>query len=238
MKQYNFRNNSFIKKKIENSLVEAKIVFKTEEATWVPLNAPSVVPISLDSSFNQGIDGMIKMEGFISTIKTHAKEKVTLLMTEGAHLNALSLKHADPVKKNKQDCDTLLKHFKEVFAECEIAYWDECVNNHPDYGHLKKFIVALSQTDCIFQNFLQEDALSTYTLARKQEYPDKELYLQKTVADLIEQCVCVLLLDKQGYKWQFYPGKQFLSVEYVNQNSSLELVYVFLAIERKKVQLV
>ena len=47
---------------------------------------------------------------------------------------------------------------------------------------------------------------STYTLARAQEFPDKNAYLRSTIDDLLEQCAYTLVVAAKGYRFKILSG--------------------------------
>jgi hypothetical protein len=58
------------------------------------------------------------------------------------------------------------------------------------------------------------------------------------IEDLIEQCICMQILAKQGFRYLFYPGAPCHSTEYVNRkcipnDHYLHWIDVFVTIEKK-----
>ena len=101
-------------------------------------------------------------------------------------------------------------------------------------------VAIFTQADPVFRKHLHADAEATYIADRVHEFSDKEVYINKTIEDLLEQCVCVLVLASKGYRFQFYPGRSYVSTEYVNNTfvpSGMQIsnIDVFISIEKKTI---
>lgn len=73
-----------------------------------------------------------------------------------------------------------------------------------------------------------------------QKFSNKELFIEKAIEDLLEQCASLLVLSNKGYRFQFYPGKPYASIEYVNRvfipkDNQIFWIDVFLTIEKKTI---
>lgn len=235
MSYYNLRKNFFINFERGNYEIKAKLVIKTREIEWVKTLSHVVIPISIHSFFHLGIEGEMKMQAFISTIKQNVQSKVTILMTEMAHVNVLSLKDENAAETCKKDALGIVKRFQELFDDCTIVYWEEYIQKDPNYQTCKEKILEQYQRDVTFQSLLLENAHSTYTSTRSIEHQDKSLFLERAIYDLLEQSICLHVLSKKGYRFQFYPGRQYSAIEYLNQNISMVLVHVFVSIEKKRI---
>lgn len=244
MNIYNLRKNYFAIFSNKEICINSKLAFKTKETHWLHTDAPVILPISIHSAFHKKITGEMKMEAFISIIKDHVKGKITILLTEKAHLNILSLKFNNNYQKAYEIClkeaQMLEKHFHWLFAGCNIAFWDFFICQDPKYREFQERIKNLYLIDPVFRNHLLADAETTYISDRINEYPDRTLFIEKTIDDIMEQCVCLLVLIEKGYRFQFYPGNQYVAVEYVNHiffddEKRMSLIKVFLTIEKKKI---
>ncbi|MBA3284150.1 MAG: hypothetical protein H0U27_03690, partial [Nitrosopumilus sp.] len=87
-----------------DEVVRGKLAFKTKETNWLNTETPVVVLISIHSSFNDGICGELKMNAFLSTIKNHVKGKITILLSDIAHLRTRNLHHQEDLKKTFDCC--------------------------------------------------------------------------------------------------------------------------------------
>jgi nucleosome binding factor SPN SPT16 subunit len=65
---------------------------------------------------------------------------------------------------------------------------------------------------------LRADAEDTYNEDRKKDFPDKSLYISKFELDLLEHCIFYLIASKNGYKFEFYPGKIYSSIDFFNNH--------------------
>ncbi len=57
---------------------------------------------------------------------------------------------------------------------------------------------------------------NTYNQERALLFPDKDLFIKATIEDILEQCICILVLSNKGYRFQFYPGTSYTAVEHIN----------------------
>jgi len=240
-----WRKNFFSSAAKDNTKVSAKLAFKTSQTDWLNTESPVIVPISIHTIFHEGLLGELKMQAFISIIKSHVKGKITILMTEKAHLKAVSIRYNLDDEKAYQlclkDAQDLANRFKSCFEDCEVTYWQTSISNDPNYPMYRKRIMDLYTTDPTFQSLVCADAESTYTSERANEFPDKELFIQKTIEDLLEQCICIVVSVNSGYRFQFYPGPNYASHDYMNKilflpDIQLNFIQVSLSVERKKIQ--
>lgn len=110
--------------------------------------------------------------------------------------------------------------------------------SHKEYTSFKNLLQQLMQRDDAFRSSLLADAEAAYTEKRRKEFPDQKLFIEKMIADLIEQCVCIQILGKQGYRYLFYPGPPCASAQYINDHyilpeNRLHWIDVFITIEKK-----
>jgi hypothetical protein len=244
MNIYNLRKNFSATYSHNDMTIRGKLAFKTKETNWLDTEAPVIVPISIQSSFHEGMAGYLKMNAFISTIKAHVKGNITILFTEKAHLNVASLRFQNNYQRTFDEClhqaYEVADRFKVFFEGCNIVYWHKYIGHDPSYSFFYDKIIKIYQTDSVFQSHLSADAEITYTSERASEFIDKFLFISKAIEDLLEQCICVLVMANKGYRFQFYPGSQFASVEYVNRmfvdiEKKLSFIDVFLTIEKKTI---
>jgi len=243
MNKYNWRKR--FRKTISNDKLslDGKIAFKTEETDWEGTALPAIVPISIHSSFHEGIEGALKMEALLSVLSESTSGSVTLLMTDRAHLQVASLIYGNNVnlalEMCLQDSNSLKERFRSLFRPYPVVSWAQYISADPFAPQFQKKIQGLATADPIFSNLLTIDAASTYTPDRQKEFSDRELFMEKAKEDLIEQCMCILVLAQKGYRYMFYPGEQFSSVKYVNETllgegERISMIHVFLSFEKKK----
>lgn len=244
MNTYNLRKNYTAFISDHDKLIRAKLAFKTKETLWEKTEAPVIVFVSIHSAFHNDLVGDLKMNAFISTIKSNVRGKVTILLTENAHINALSLKCQNNLQKAFEEClkdaNNLCKRYFYYFEGCHVAFWHSFICQNENYDASLKIVNDLYQSDEVFRNNLKEDAENSYTNQRNDEFSNKALFIRKTIIDLTEQCACLLVLAKMGYRFLFYPGKPYTCTEYLMQvilpkNEQILWVDVFLAIEKKSI---
>lgn len=246
MSSYNWRKNFIATVFNCEHSIKGKLAFKTKETNWINTDSSVIIPLSIHTNFHEGLDGELKVNAFISTIKDHVKGKITIILADQAHLGVLSLKYQNCItaalRKCTEDAHLLLNRLKTYFEYCNVVYWQSYIGQDENYKYFYSVVKNLSLTDTVFQELLKKDAESTYTDARAQEFPDKEQFMLKAHEDLLEQCVCLLVIANKGYRFQFYPGASFASTEYVNEillhsDKKITQVKVFLTIEKKIMQL-
>lgn len=242
MSKYKWRKNYSAIYCNNDTLIKGRLAFKTIETHWVYTSDPVIVPISIHSAFHEGEAGDLKMNAFLSIIKSHVRGKITILLSDKAHLNVACLKHQTHEQKAFEDClnkaRMITNRFKACFEPCHVVFWHSYIGEDPCYPYYQELIKRIYQTDAIFRKHLQEDAEFTYTAERANEFPDKSLFISKTIDDLLEQCICLLVIANKNYRYQFYPGRNFSSVHYINRtllpdNRQISYIHVFLTIEKK-----
>lgn len=237
--------SKYIKMELQfpDQTAHAKVSFKTKESTWIDSENPVIIPISLHSIFHDEYKGEIKMNALISVIKDHVKGPITILMTEKAHLHALSLKYNHDYTQAWQEClqasQNLSSRYADFFKYCQVSNWNY-ISEDKNYEKAKHFILSLFDNDAIFREYLYKDALSTYTTDRAEVYLDQPLFIQKTIEDIIEQCSALLVMAIKGYRFLFYPGAPLTSQEYVRslfpKETPISWISVFLNIEKRRLQ--
>lgn len=222
MNKYLFRSNFNVSFLDQLRKIRAKIVVKTLETHWVNTSEPVVITVSIHSAFHDNYEGDLKMNALVSTIKKNVNGKVTILFTERAK--------------------ELNFRYQPYFEGCNVMYWHSYICTDPHLEYCQKVIKNLITQDRLFQQLVQKDAESCYTEDRKLAYPDEDLFMKKNREDIIEHCVCWLVLMKKGYRFQFYPGRPYTSMEYVakyiaKDEKKLEWIHVFLSVEKKVEQM-
>lgn len=157
MNKYQFRKNYFF---------SGKIVFKTQETAWINTTQPVLVPISIHSSFHQGIIGPVKMNAYLSLLKENIQGPITLLMTEKAHWKVNSLNFETETQALEQmlkDARALEAQFAHCFADCQVKYWHEYINQDPYYPAFHKQVIDLYQNDSTFHNLILQDTDLAYS---------------------------------------------------------------------------
>lgn len=238
MKVYNLRKNHTAFFSTGGTITKGKLAFKTRETDWLNTDSPILIPISIDSHFHEGISGDLKMSAFCSVLKKHVQGHITILMTERAHLNVLGLENGKEYALRSSLCRAhqLVDRYKHYFRDCDVQFWSSFICQDPSYQQSVDRITYFFQNDAIFRSHLISDAELTYTSERAELFSDRDLFIRAAISDIMEQCVCLLILVKKGYVFQFYPGHQYGAVEYINQlllKSSLKMISVFLTIEKK-----
>lgn len=215
--------------------VNGHLAFKTRQADWIGTVNPSIALVSVHSTFNEGIDGYFKMAAFISTIRENIQGKVSVLIADTAHLHTMRLLGGS-LDQLSQSAQELVLRFSSYLAAVEVDYWSSSIMENPEYKKYKKQLLQLAQTDNHFMSVLLGDAESAYTEKREVVFPNKALFIEKMIDDLIEQCTCMQILAKQGYRYIFYPGTPCASTEYINHlfKNDIQWIDVFVTIEKKK----
>lgn len=237
-----WRNNFTSIYQNANVSITGKIAFKVKEKHWIGTQSRVVLLISIHSAFHDDYQGELKMNAFVETIKKTVKGPITVLFTEKAHVQTLALRYQNNYQmafsQSLSDARNLATRYQSYFNSCRITYWHEYIEQDPSYSESTQKVQELYKNDSLFQHYLSLDAVSAYTEKRMQEFPDKDLFIEKTIADLLEQCTGLLVLANKGYRFQFYPGSSNLSVEYANRhlipkNNQISWINVNLSIEKK-----
>ena len=242
MNIYKWRNNFTSVYRNQDEVVRGKLAFKTKETNWLQTEMPVIVLVSIHSSFNDGVGGDLKMDAFLSTIKGQVKGKITVLLSDMAHLRINSLNHQKDLQKTFECCvedARLLGHrYQSYFEGCDVVYWHSYISRDPQFPLYLDFLKKVYEKNQVFQAHVNSDVKTTYTEERRNKYSEEALYFEKGIEDIFEQCACVMVLANKGYRFQFYPGSPNTSVEYVNRTFISEdkricWINVFLAIEKK-----
>lgn len=246
MNKYIWRRNHTSLFVDQDKTIRGKLAFKTKSVHWLDTQSPVIAMISLHTAFHESNDGDLKMNAFMSTIKSHVKGKITVLICDIAHKQAMSLEYQNNLDKAFETCilhaQKLRERYQHYFESCSVVQWHSYISQDTSYGPSFKLVKELYENDFVFQELLKRDAEAAYTEERMQKFPDKDLFLQKTHEDILEQCASILVLANKGYRFQFYPGNPNASTEYVGKKmlpsgSQLSWVHVFLTIEKKTITL-
>ena len=241
MKKYAWRNSVTATISNREALFRGKLAFKTQDTSWIQTNDPVIVLISVASQFHEGIGGDLKMNALMTTIKNNVKGSITVLLAECAHLQTASLAHNGDkslaLQEATKTAKILAERYKQCFESCNVEYWHSYIRKDKAFADALAYAKSLYKDDLYFIQHVKNSAEASYTLDRMHEYPDKAVYIEMTVNDLLEQCACVLVLASKGYRFQFYPGSPCSCTEYINslldKNTQISWIDVFLSIEKK-----
>lgn len=244
MSLYIWRKNFTATYSNQKQIIRGKLAFKTKNIQWLETETPVIVLVSIHSAFHEEINGDLKMNALISTIKSNVKGKITVLLSDRAHIHTLSLNYQNNENKAFEDClnsaHTLKHRYNNYFENCNVVYWHSYICQDNKYTLALSLLKDLYQTDSIFRDHLRNDAESTCNDNRMKLFSDKILYIEKAIEDLLEQCACILILVNKGYRFQFYHGSPYKSIEYVNRfffpdDKQICWIDIFLSIEKKTV---
>lgn len=232
IRKYLFRKNYKGTFEIEGERLTGHLAFKTQETSWLGTHSPIVVLVSVHSAFHVGMEGFLKMDAFLSTIKSCVEGKISILIADTAHLAAETL--LQRANSCLQAGRELALRYQSLLVGYEILYWHTLCKGE-DYAHIRSQLLLLIESDAKIHDLLRLDAESTYTEKRAQECPNKASFIQATITDLVDQCVVLQLLSQRGYRTLFYPGAPYQSTEYLRSTlqSQLRWIDVFLSIEKK-----
>lgn len=246
MLKYNFRKNFSSISSNDEMTIKGKLAFKTKDIDWLNTNDPVIVPISIRSTFLEGLAGDLKMHAFTSIIKNHVNAKITILLTEKSHLHVASLKYNTnsyqrAFEEESGFAKSIENRFESYFKDCRVEYWDTYISNDLNYSIFSEQIIKLYQTDSAFKSHILYDAETTYTPQRASIFVNKIIFMEKAVKDLLEHCVGMLIFANKGYKFLFYPGNLYSCMDYINNTmigaaQRVSPVNVCLTIERKTVE--
>jgi hypothetical protein len=215
--------------------IKGKLAFKTIKTNWLNTDSPVIILLSVKSAFHEEVTGDLKTHALISTIKESVNGKVTILLSDGAHLHVNSLENRGDLKKTLENstqlAKNLAKRYHHYFEKCDVAYWHSYITLDASFPHFMCKLKNLYDSDVEFKKLIEEDAERL-----SQPFSFKSDYVEHVKLDLLDQCAAIFILAKKGYRFQFYPGKTYPSVDYINQKllkEKIEWVDVFLTIEKK-----
>lgn len=237
MNTYQWRSN--FKAFVSNGdrTICGKLAFKTKNTQWINTTAPVIILVSIHSSIHEEMSGELKINALISTIKKNVKGKITVLLADTAHRQTLSLKGVS-FNECILSAQQIKNRYHSYWENCGVVFWHSYILQDSNFIPLLSYLKELYVQDSIFRSFLLKDAEIAFTKQRKEEYPDKESFIEKTIEDLMEQCACIGVISNKGYRFQFYPGSSNFSTEYINQKilpieKQVNWIDVFLSIEKK-----
>lgn len=244
MSIYKIRKNFTALFRNHTKTMRGKIAFKTLETEWLETEHPVVALISIHSGFHKIGDGDLKMNAFLSILKSSIKGPITVLLSDRAHLRTFSLKHQSDLEEGLKHClmaaTQLEERYRPYFDSCKIAYWHSYIFQDQSFLPFLQLTRDLFQSDPLFKGHVLRDAEAAYTLERIEEFADKQLFIETTIEDILEQCAGVCVLSEKGYRFQFYPGSPCTSINYINdcfipKEKQTSWIKVFLSIEKKAV---
>lgn len=197
--------------------------------SWANTNSFIVVPFSVHSLIYDGIEGDLKIKGFLNTIRSYAKNKILILLCEGAHLNALSIKYKNidnALNICKNDANKLLKRFENDFNGCDVLFWQDFVWKHKNYDHYKSEIFHLYKKDSYLQDLIKTDAEKLHFDYYSTNFNDKELFYKMTQLDLMEMITSIKIMHEENFKVHIYPGSIPNSFSYFKNLLGLNMVFV------------
>lgn len=210
--------------------IKAKLAVKTKEVDWLGTEAPSVVLVSIHSLFHQSPDGDLKMKALMQTLKNRIKGKITILLSDAAHLHTYCLQFSQDIQSALHACakeaDRLIDRYGDSFTGCHVASWHSYICQDAAFFTALQAVKALYAEDRLFKEHVLNDIRPDFA------------HTWCAIEDLLTQCASHLVLAEKGYRFLFYPGKANLACEYVNRTllakeKRLLWINVFLSIEKK-----
>jgi hypothetical protein len=241
---YNWRKNFTASYLNHEKIICGKLAFKTKELDWLDTPEPVIILVSIHSKFHEEVGGNLKMNALLSTIKSHVKGQITVLISEMAHLQTLSLNYQGNVKLAFEECleeaQNIDCRYQSYFENCKVVYWHSYINKDSHFPFSLDIIRNAYEKNQMFRELVNQDAKGTYTTERKKKYPNEVIFIEKAVEDILEQCASLLVLVNKGYAFQFYPGRPYPSAEYTSRvlvpgERRISCINVFLAIEKKTI---
>ncbi len=198
----NYKEKACIKREL--------IKISIKQQIWQNLNHYVILPFSIHSAIYDGIIGGAKIASLIKTVKHYAKNKILILLCEGAHLNFLSaeLKCSvdDALNLCRIDANKLVERFKEDFNGCELMYWSDFVLKNKNYNQYKSEIMNTYQADSLFNKMLNEDAEKLNQIKNIHSINAKKIFIEKATLDYLEMIAGVRMMHDEQYRTFIYPG--------------------------------
>ena len=113
-----------------------KIAVKMTADSWVGIDDKAIILLSIHSAFNQQEKGQLNVTSLIGIIKKQFKGLITILLSDSAHLNVLTLAYNNRQKAfeiAKNDALALAQKFSAAFQECHVVLWSDFINRDPHY---------------------------------------------------------------------------------------------------------
>lgn len=217
----------------ENQSIHRKSVkVKINHQAWHDVNSFVVFPMSIHSAIYDGVNGDLKIKGFLNTIKSYSKSKILILFCEGAHLNALSIKH-DSIQSALTVCDRaaqeLLKRFEEDFIDCELSYWEDFIWTDHQYNKYKSELSNLYEKDEFFRVLINNESYKY----KPFDGFSSDLFYKKTQLDILEMMAGIMIMHDKNYKILIYPGAFPSPFKYIKSNLNRDLIYINASIKVK-----
>lgn len=201
MKKYVLRRNFTGIALDQDQEIRGKLAFKTVEDGWLYTQSPVIILVSVHSRFHDGVEGDLKMNALISTIKSNVNGKITILFSDRAHLRTTSLDYQNDIDKAFNACfssaEELCERYERYFERCKIAFWHSYICQDANFPFALDAVKALYQNDLQFRKTVYEDVEASYTQKGQKQYLDKSLFMQNGIDDLLEQCACLTVLAKR-----------------------------------------
>lgn len=212
MNKYAWRNNVTA----TVSGIKGKLACKTQGTSWVNTDSPVIILVSVQSAFHSGINGEMKMQAMLSTIKENVQGKITILLADQAHIHTMGHDLARELASELRERHSML------FDGCFVQDWSHYICSDSHYSASLARVRDLYRHDPHFRAHLLAD--------------------RANLDDLFEQCACILVLANKGYRFQFYPGRPNRSTEYINRHllppeKQINWIDLFVTIEKKIVDL-
>lgn len=208
-------------KKADNKFIyenyKEKVCFKRElievsikQQIWQNLNHFIILPFSIDAAIYTGISGGAKIASLIQTVKHYAKNKILILLCDGAHLNFLSAEFKCSIDEALNVCqieaNNLIKRFKEDFNGCELMHWSKFIFENKNYDQYKSEVMDIYKKDYLFDKVLEENAEKINHIQIIRSLDDKKKFIEKTKLDYLEMIVGVRIMHDEHYRTHIYPG--------------------------------
>jgi|GEM_PF-3421616 len=215
-----YENNAWIKKMVE-------VYVKPNH--WENNNSPIVLPFSIQSAIYDGINGDLKIKSLLQTVKSYAKNKVLILLSEGAHVHALTLKHHTYENAHlaiKEEANHLLERFKDYFSGCEVNFWDDFVWKNSNYEKFKTLLQQEYDSNESLRSVIQSDVERLHEYMDPQISTDKKLFQEKSTLDLLEMLTGFMVMHAEGYKVVIYPGSMPNSFLYLQNFTDFNSMFI------------
>jgi hypothetical protein len=221
------KNNCRVKKLVE-------VFVKPKQ--WENSTSHIILPFSIHSNIYNGIAGNLKIKALLQTVKSYAKNKILVLLSEGAHLHALSIKHGtygNAFIKSKNDANSLLARFKDDFAGCEVSFWEDFIWKNPAYKQFKEKLQQEYNINDHLRSVIHSD------VERLNEYFDPEFFVHKTLfqekssLDLLEMLAGFMVMHAENYKVAIYPGSMPNAFTYLQKYTNFDTIFINASIKIK-----
>ncbi len=207
----------------------------TAPSCWKEAHDPLVIPISVHSAIHTGAQGYFKVAAYIEHIKKLSVGEVIILFAEGAHLNTLSLNHANNIDHAFQACLNDAKQlqtlYASIFSGCSVYFWHELIKADALYQHYINEVTAIIKSDAFCHDLLVEDLATMYNDKFAAQYPDRESFVSMSKLDIIEMLAANKILQNMGCRFIFYPGPVFSSMKHFQTFYYPQLTFVNVGIK-------